>query len=100
PARGRCAAPHRPATLDGNGITRAFFREECLAGLTPALRTFLRRTSMLERMSAALCDAVLERSGSAREREALDCLGLFLVPLDHRGEWYRHHFLLRHELAN
>ena len=91
---------HSPATLDGNGITRAFFREECLAELTPALRTFLRRTSVLDRMSAALCDAVLERSGSARELEALDRLGLFLVPLDHRGEWYRHHHLLRRELAS
>jgi LuxR family maltose regulon positive regulatory protein len=91
---------HGPATLDGNGITRAFFREECLAGLTPALRTFLRRTSVLDRMCAALCDAVLERSGSAQELETLDRLGLFLVPLDHRGEWYRHHHLLRRELAN
>jgi LuxR family maltose regulon positive regulatory protein len=27
-------------------------------------------------------------------------LGLFLVPLDHRGEWYRLHHLLRRELAN
>jgi LuxR family transcriptional regulator, maltose regulon positive regulatory protein len=91
---------HGPATLDGNGITRAFFREECLAGLTPALRTFLRRTSVLDRMSAALCDAVMKRSGSARELETLDRLGLFLVPLDHRGEWYRLHHLLRRELAS
>ena len=55
---------------------------------------------MLDRMSAALCDAVLERSGSARELETLDRMGLFLVPLDHRGEWYRHHHLLRRELAS
>jgi LuxR family transcriptional regulator, maltose regulon positive regulatory protein len=92
--------PHGPATLDGNGITRAFFREECLADLTPALRTFLRRTSVLDRMCAGLCDAVLERSGSTRELETLDRLGLFLVPLDHQDEWYRHHHLLRRELAS
>ena len=91
---------HGPATLDGNGITRTFFREECLAELAPALRTFLRRTSVLDRMSAALCDAVLERPGSARDLETLDRMGLFLVPLDHRGEWYRHHYLLRRELAS
>jgi LuxR family maltose regulon positive regulatory protein len=100
---GHAAASHElhgPATLDGNGITRAFFREECLAELAPALRTFLRRTSVLDRMSAALCDAVLERSGSARELETLDRMGLFLVPLDHCGEWYRHHHLLRRELAS
>ena len=39
-------------------------------------------------------------AGSARELEPLDRLGVFLVPLDHRGEWFRHHRLLRRELAS
>ncbi len=80
-----------------NGETSAFFREVCGA-LTPEQRAFLRRTSVLERMSGPLCDAVLATTGSARELERLDRAHLFLTPLDHRSEWYRYHRLLRAEL--
>lgn len=90
----------RGGTLDGNGITRAFFREECLDGLTAAQREFIRRTSVLDRMSGPLCDAVLGRTGSARDLEALHRLGLFLVPLDREGLWYRYHHLLRNEVRS
>jgi LuxR family maltose regulon positive regulatory protein len=76
-----------------------FFRDECLAALDPEERSFLRRTSVLERMSGPLCDAMLAVTGSAELLESLEAMSAFLVPLDRRGEWYRHHHLLRDSLG-
>ena len=66
------------------------------------VRTFLLRTSVLERLSADLCDTVLETSGSAAMLEEISRLNLFLVRLDETGSEYRYHQLfaamLRQEL--
>ena len=43
----------------------------------------------------ALCDAVLEREGSAAELASIERAGLLLVPLDRQGGWYRYHRLFR-----
>ncbi|HEY7206713.1 MAG TPA: AAA family ATPase [Gaiellaceae bacterium] len=72
-----------------------YLRDEYLSQLTPQQLVFLRRTSILERMSAPLCDAVLDRTDSAVELQALGRANLFLVALDPRREWYRYHRLLR-----
>ncbi|MET0771496.1 MAG: LuxR C-terminal-related transcriptional regulator [Candidatus Limnocylindrales bacterium] len=72
-----------------------YLEMEVLHGLTADERTFLRRTAFLDRLSGPLCDAVLGRAGSSSVLEDLDRTNRFLVPLDHRREWYRHHLLLR-----
>ena len=63
---------------------------------------FLLRTSILERLSAPLCDSVCERTGSREMLEALESANLFIFPLDARRAWYRYHRLfaehLRHRL--
>jgi LuxR family maltose regulon positive regulatory protein len=59
----------------------------------PELR-FLRRTSILGALSGPLCDAVVQRDGSARELEKIKRANLFLTPLDRRG-WFRFHELFR-----
>ena len=56
---------------------------------------FLRRTSVLERFSAELCDALLEESGSQGRLRELEESNVFLIPLDRRREWYRYHPLFR-----
>jgi LuxR family maltose regulon positive regulatory protein len=66
---------------------------EVLARQPDTVRAFLLRTSILERLSGPLCDAVLEGHGSARLLEELERSNLFLVPLDHRRDWYRYHHL-------
>jgi LuxR family maltose regulon positive regulatory protein len=76
-----------------------YFRSEYLSQLRPGPLRFLRRTSILERMSGPLCDAVLEDEGSSRELERIERANLFLVPLDNRREWYRYHHLFRELLA-
>jgi LuxR family maltose regulon positive regulatory protein len=66
------------------------------------VRTFLLRTSILERFAAPLCDDVLERSDSGAILREIEASNLFLVPLDRTRSWYRYHHLfgelLRHEL--
>jgi LuxR family maltose regulon positive regulatory protein len=57
------------------------------------LRGFLLRTSVLERLSSPLCDAVLETQGSAELLRELEASNLFVVPLDDRRQWYRYHQL-------
>ncbi|MGD9696150.1 MAG: LuxR C-terminal-related transcriptional regulator [Thermoleophilia bacterium] len=72
---------------------------EVIAALRPELRTFLRRTSILARLSAPLCDAVLDVSGSRGALAELERSNLFITPLDsHRGA-YRYHQLFRETLA-
>jgi LuxR family maltose regulon positive regulatory protein len=68
---------------------------ELLSRLPPSLVSFLTRSSVLERMSGPLCDAVLARTGSADILESLSRSDLMVVPLDRRRQWYRFHRLLR-----
>jgi LuxR family maltose regulon positive regulatory protein len=70
-----------------------YLGEEVLAELPDDLRGFLLRTAILERLTAPLCDAVLERRDSARRLVELERANLLLVPLDERREWYRYHHL-------
>lgn len=77
-----------------------YFRHEVLADLPDRDFEFLTRAAILETMCGPLCDAVLERSGSAAELEAVARSNLFLVPLDHERRWYRFHHLFRSMLRD
>jgi LuxR family maltose regulon positive regulatory protein len=72
-----------------------YLSAEVLAHLPDDHRTFLVRSAVLDRMSGALCDAALGRSGSGELLDALGRAGLFLVALDEQREWYRYHRLFR-----
>ena len=67
--------------------------EEVLARQPEEVQTFLLRTSVLDRLSGPLCDAVTDRSGGKAMLESLDRANLFLVSLDDRRRWYRYHHL-------
>ena len=73
----------------------AYVESEFLARISRSQREFLTRTAALERMSGPLCEAVLEVPGSAAALTGLAQSNLLLVPLDHRGQWYRYHHLFR-----
>jgi len=70
-----------------------YLRDEVLAVLPDEVTQFLLRSSVLERMSGPICDAILERAGSGGVLEDLARSNLFLVPLDRTGQWYRYHHL-------
>ena len=67
--------------------------EEVLQRQTEVIRRFLLRTSILDRLSGPLCDAVTSQNGGKATLEALDRAKLFVVPLDDRRRWYRYHHL-------
>jgi LuxR family maltose regulon positive regulatory protein len=75
---------------------------EVLASQPQELREFLVRTSVLERLSAPLCDAVTGGRRAGELLEATERANLFVIPLDDKRQWYRYHHLfgdlLRHEL--
>src|SRR6266498_3906559 len=57
------------------------------------VRRFLLDTSILERLSGPLCDAVTGRSDGQQMLEGLERANLFLVALDEQRRWYRYHRL-------
>ena len=69
--------------------------EEVLHQQPESIQTFLLRTSILDRMTGSLCDAVLlNPSGSGQATlEYIEHANLFLVPLDNERRWYRYHHL-------
>jgi len=89
------AVPRRAVAGGDDRFLAEYFRSEFLSQLTPDLRTFLRRTSVLERLTAPVCDAVLERSGSGLVLASFDGLHVPITALDRHGETYRCHPLLR-----
>ncbi len=72
-----------------------YLLEEVLGRQPENLRTFLLATSILRRMTPALCNAVLGTEDAADSLEILARSNAFVVPLDDRGEWYRYHHLFR-----
>jgi LuxR family maltose regulon positive regulatory protein len=70
-----------------------YLGSEVLAGLPYDVREFLLRTSVLDRLSAPLCDALTGGQAAARLLPEIERSNLFLVPLDDRREWYRYHHL-------
>jgi LuxR family transcriptional regulator, maltose regulon positive regulatory protein len=75
-----------------------YFESEILDQLDPSHREFLVRTSVLDRLSGSLCDAVLERTGSARVLAELEEASHFVSALDPGRRWYRCHGLFRESL--
>ena len=71
---------------------------EVLARISPPQRVFLTRTTVLERMSGALVEVVLDVPDAAATLAELAQSNLLLVPLDRRGKWYRYHHLFRDTL--
>ena len=68
-----------------------YLAEEVLERQSGPMRTFLLETSVLERLSGALCDAVTGRAGSQALLEQIEAAGLFVVPLDEVRGWWRYH---------
>jgi LuxR family maltose regulon positive regulatory protein len=70
-----------------------YLGEEVLSRCPEDTRTFLLQTSILNRLSGSLCDAVSGRVGSQKTLEELEKANLFVVPLDSERQWYRYHHL-------
>jgi LuxR family maltose regulon positive regulatory protein len=67
--------------------------EEVLQRQAEDVQTFLVQTSILERLNAALCEAVTGRQDGQARLMALHRANLFVIPLDDVGQWFRYHHL-------
>ncbi len=72
-----------------------YLYREALIGQPKLIQQFLRRTALLDQLSAPLCDAVVQTSAAAMRLRQIEEHGLFLTPLDRRREWYRYHALFQ-----
>ncbi len=75
-----------------------YLAEEVLRLQPPAVSTFLLQTSILDRLCAPLCSAVVDENAgepldSQARLESLEQMNLFLIPLDGERRWYRYHHL-------
>jgi ATP/maltotriose-dependent transcriptional regulator MalT len=70
-----------------------FLAEEVLQGQTEKVQTFLLETSILDRLSGPLCDALTGRDDGQRTLERLERENLLVIPLDDERVWYRYHHL-------
>jgi LuxR family maltose regulon positive regulatory protein len=70
-----------------------YLMEEVLKIQTDDIKEFLLQTSILEQMSAPLCNAVLNRNDSQLVLETLEKNNMFVIPLDDERKWYRYHHL-------
>ena len=70
-----------------------YLAEEVLERQSQQVRAFLLQTSVLERLSGSLCDAVTGRTDSQALLGQVERANLFLMPLDEVRGWWRYHHL-------
>ena len=70
-----------------------YLMEEVLDQQSSDIQEFLLMTSILEQMTASLCNAVTGSSNSQTILAKLEQANLFLVPLDDERRWHRYHHL-------
>lgn len=72
-----------------------YFGEVVLKQLAPELREFFLGSALFDQFDGALCDHVLQRTGSALLLEQLAEQHLFMLPVEQRPGAYRYHALLQ-----
>lgn len=70
-----------------------YLAEEVLRKQPHGVQDFLLKTSVLNRLSGPLCDAVTGRDDGQAMLEEMEKANLFLVPLDDERCWFRYHHL-------
>jgi LuxR family maltose regulon positive regulatory protein len=79
-----------------------YLTDEVLERQPDGVQRFLLTTSVLDRMSGGLCDALVGGDGGQKTLESLERTKFFVVALDEEKYWYRYHRLfsdvLRHRL--
>lgn len=82
------------AEFSGSERTVAdYLLAEVLESQPQEVRTLLLRTSILDRVSGQLADALLGTTGSVRILLALEASNAFVMPVDAERTWFRYHQL-------
>ncbi|SLN76636.1 Serine/threonine-protein kinase PknK [Oceanibacterium hippocampi] len=88
-------------SLSGRSVDVAnYLLEDVFSALAPSDRDFLMNTSVLDRFSAGLAEAVSGRDDARAIIERLEHGNLFLLRLDDRREWFRYHHLFQEFLQS
>lgn len=99
--QGRSDAPEFVRAFSGtHHYIMDYLIEEVLDRQEAPVRKFLLETSILDRLSGPLCDAVTGASNGQETLERLLHANLFLVPLDEERKWFRYHQLFADLLRN
>ena len=77
-----------------------YLLEEVMDQQSRGRREFLLKTAILDRMTASLCDTILDIKNSQSTLYQMEQANLFLVPLDDERCWYRYHHLFSELLRN
>ncbi len=77
-----------------------YLTEEVFSRQPSDVQSFLLETSVLDRLTAPLCDAVTKRNDAVEKLDYLETANLFLVPLDEERSWFRYHHLFADLLRN
>ncbi|MCP4936084.1 MAG: tetratricopeptide repeat protein, partial [bacterium] len=70
-----------------------YLLEEVMQSQPEHMRNFLLQTSLFDRLSGSLCDAVTGQRDGRAMLERLERGNMFVVPLDDERQWYRYHHL-------
>lgn len=76
-----------------HGEVAQYFGISLLRELPQDLRDFLVASSVVDRMTGDLCNALLDIADGQSMLEQLERLQLFIQPMDSQGHWYRYHAL-------
>jgi LuxR family maltose regulon positive regulatory protein len=84
----------------GHRYVLEYFVGEVIATQYTTVQEFLLQTSVLNRLSGSLCDAITNRTDSASLLAQLERANLFVIALgdDGRHAWYRYHALFAEAL--
>jgi LuxR family maltose regulon positive regulatory protein len=79
-----------------SGASRPFaaYLEDMLERLPADMVGFMLRTSILDRLTAPLCEAVTGIAAAQDMLDAITARQLLLEPLDIEGRWFRYHHLM------
>lgn len=82
----------------GHHFVMDYLVDEVLDLLPGTMRSFLLHTSILERMTGGLCNALTDQADGQAVLESLERSNLFVIPLDDQRSWYRYHHLFSEAL--
>ena len=89
-----------PAVTGDDPYVADYLYHEAFIGQPEDRQRFVRRTAVLDQLCGPLCEAVLGLSAAAIQLRRVEASSLFLIPLDHRRQWYRYHGLYREFLLD
>jgi LuxR family maltose regulon positive regulatory protein len=81
------------AFTGSNRYVLEYLSEEVLQQQPEDIQNFLLYTSLLDRLTGPLCDAILGKDDGQATLKQLERANLFLFPLDDEQRWYRYHHL-------